>query len=130
MVPAPHAAPAVPAVPGPEEVVFIPMPAAGAGRVFTAADPGITPPVLVRPNMPIPLDQGDKAAGLSVVEVIVSETGEVQMARLVSPARDYREAMMLSAIKTWRFEPAAVDGLPVRYRLRVRFDTSAPGAIR
>jgi len=31
-----------------------------------------------------------------------------------------KSAMMLSAIKTWRFEPAKRGGQPVRYRLLMR----------
>lgn len=59
-------------------------------------------------------DSGVRQVGL--VEVTVSETGEVERAKLVSVPQDVHESMLLSAIKAWRFTPAEKDGMAVRYR--------------
>jgi len=48
--------------------------------------------------------------------------------KLASPVRDYREAMMLSAVKAWRFKPASIDGMPVRYQLRIRISVNSAAA--
>jgi hypothetical protein len=66
---------------------------------------------------------------VSVVDVLVSDSGEVETIRLGAPARDYREAMVFSAIKTWKFRPATKDGHPVRYlkRVWIRISPLGPG---
>jgi hypothetical protein len=44
--------------------------------------------------------------------------------KLVSPGTGPRPAMMLSAVKAWRFQPATRGGQPVPYRLRLRLPAS------
>ena len=56
----------------------------------------------------------EQVAGL--VEVIVSEKGEVERAKLISVPNNVHESMLLSAIKAWHFTPAEKDGVAVRYR--------------
>ncbi|MEE8131174.1 MAG: energy transducer TonB, partial [Vicinamibacterales bacterium] len=82
--------------------------------VFDSRDVNVTPPVTLRLNLPS-LGEDDLAQA-GVVETIVSASGEVEKVRLVSPPQSVHEAMILSAIKTWRFRPAMKDGQPVRYR--------------
>lgn len=89
-------------------------------EVFTAGDPEVTPPVIVRPVLPkdpppdVPPDE------IGVVEVVVDENGDVLHVKLISPANRYRERMLVSASKMWKFRPAYKDGVPVRYKTRVR----------
>ena len=54
------------------------------------------------------------------VEVVVSPAGEVESVKLLGQPTGVSPAMMLSAIKNWRFHPATRDGQPVRYRLVMR----------
>ena len=54
------------------------------------------------------------------VEILVSAAGEVETVKLLSPGVGPGSAMMLSAVKTWIFQPATRAGQPVRYRCRVR----------
>ena len=53
---------------------------------------------------------------VGLVEVIVSEMGEVEHAKLLSAPQNVLESMLLSAIKAWQFTPAVKDGMAVRYR--------------
>ena len=82
--------------------------------VFDSRDVNVTPPVTLRLRLPS-LGEDDLAQA-GVVETIVSASGEVEKVKLVSPPQSVHEAMILSAIKTWRFQPAMKDGQPVRYR--------------
>ena len=50
----------------------------------------------------------------------MSPSGDVESVKLVTPSAGVHSAMMLSAIKTWHFQPASRDGHPVRYRLTLR----------
>ena len=53
---------------------------------------------------------------VGLVEVVVSEVGEVEQVKLISVPRNVHESMLLSAIKAWCFDPAEKDGMAVRYR--------------
>jgi len=88
--------------------------------VFSAADAEVVPPLLVRPHLRTSPSPGVRAEDLPQVEILVSPAGEVESVKLVTPSAGVKSAMMLSAIKTWRFEPAKRGGQPVRYRLLMR----------
>ena len=83
---------------------------------YTNADEGIVPPSLLRPRLPRVPPSGTRLAELPHVDLLVTETGEVEWVRLWPADVGVHSAMMLSAIKNWRFEPARKNGLPVRYR--------------
>ena len=53
---------------------------------------------------------------VAMVEVTISERGEVEKARLISAPNSIHGAMLLSVIKAWQFTPATKDGQAVRYR--------------
>jgi cytoskeletal protein RodZ len=89
-------------------------------EVFTARDEGVTPPVIVRPVLPKDPPPDVPPADIGVVEVVVDENGDVLHVKLISPANRYRERMLVSASKMWKFRPAYKDGVPVRYKTRVR----------
>jgi hypothetical protein len=113
---------------GSEDVLIIPVPKAGESPVFSAEDEGVTPPVLLSPKLKTPLQQNEGAENLSTIDLVISDAGNVESVRLASPVRDYREAMMLSAVKAWRFKPASIDGLPVRYQLRIQISVTSVAA--
>ncbi len=88
--------------------------------VYSSADPLVVPPVLVRPAMPKPPPPGARLNDVADVELVVSTTGEVEAVKLLAAGQGPRPVMMLSAVKTWRFQPATRGGQPVPYRLRLR----------
>jgi hypothetical protein len=91
-----------------------------AGRVFTQADPLVTPAILIRPHLPDqpPADVPEEQIG--TLEFVVAESGAVEHVHLISPANRYQERMLVAAAKTWQFQPAMREGRPVRYRTRIR----------
>ena len=86
-----------------------------ASALFDASDVNVTPPTTVRVQLPDHAE-GARDDRVGVVEAIVSATGEVEKVKLLSPHRSFHQAMILSAVKTWRFQPAVMDGDAVRYR--------------
>jgi hypothetical protein len=90
------------------------------GVVYTSADPLVTPPQLGRPALAGTLPLGVRKGDMAEVEIVVSTTGEVETVKLLAPGKGPRPAMMLSAVKAWRFQPATRGGVPVRYRLRLQ----------
>lgn len=88
--------------------------------VYSSASPAVRGPDLVTPKVRRGLPAGTRVEDLPEVEMVVSAAGEVESARFVSTMRGIKAAAMLSAVKAWRFQPATLDGNPVRYRLRIR----------
>jgi hypothetical protein len=88
--------------------------------VFTAADPSVTPAVIVRPVLPKEPPPNVPPEQVGTIEVLVDEQGDVLSVKLISPANRFHERMLVSAAKMWKFRPAYKDGQPVRYRTRVR----------
>jgi hypothetical protein len=88
--------------------------------IYTSANTDVVPPKLLRSRLPAEPGAGPPAESLPEVEIVVSSSGEVESVRLVTPQAGVRSAMMLSAIKSWRFDPATLNAQPVRYRLLMR----------
>jgi len=61
-----------------------------------------------------------------VIELAITEAGKVDRVRLVSPAVRMTDMMMLSAAKTWIFEPALQNGHPTPYTLMLNVAGTAP----
>ena len=91
--------------------------------VFDRRDVDVTPPLMHRVRLrsafrPGPLSQAiSEETGL--VEVVVSVSGTVESAKFVTKPFSVHEAMLLSAVKAWRFRPGTRHGHAIRYRLRV-----------
>jgi hypothetical protein len=88
------------------------------------AAPEIEPPKAI--DTPAPTaPPGTIVAPALVVELVVSKTGEVTSAKVISGD----EAMVASveeAALTWRFEPALRDGTPVAAKIRMRVELRLP----
>jgi outer membrane biosynthesis protein TonB len=83
--------------------------------IYTAADVDVS-----RPNPHpsyIPWQWPHGVSRTETLEVVISQRGEVERIKLVSPPRRMVDVMALSAAKMWTFDPALKDGAPVRYRL-------------
>jgi len=97
------------------------VPATGAlvdaGVIYSQDDADVVPPSLVLPQLPMPLVTVEhRAPTVNSMELLVSADGSVERVRLVDGPRRMPDMMLLSGAKTWKFEPARKDGVPVRYR--------------
>ncbi len=88
--------------------------------VYTGEDSGVIPPRLDRSRLPTNAPFGVGQDEIPQVEVVISAAGEVESVKLVTQPARVHAAMMLSAVKNWRFQPAQRDGQAVRYRMRLR----------
>ena len=107
--------PAPPA--GPPSTV-LPSTAVPDLRIYTGSDSGVEPPVLRSPEILEVLLQGFETRE-NVIELVVSEKGEVQQARMVGAPQRFPDVMLLSRAKELHFDPAVRNGVPVRYRIRL-----------
>jgi TonB family protein len=77
----------------------------------------LVPPVIVRQQMPLWLGMAQflPRGGRGKVRIIVNEQGSVEEARVVETIHTVYDALLVSAARTWKYEPATLDGKPVRY---------------
>jgi len=85
--------------------------------IYNASDVGVTPPVVVRQDIPeVTLDSPTRATKRSgVIEVTIDERGGVRSAVMresISPSID---AQLLKAARSWQYRPATRGGVPVPY---------------
>ncbi len=107
--------------PEPGEAATAPHAAAPPdAMVYTSEDSGVIAPRLDRSRLPTNPPAGVRQDEIPQVEVVISAAGEVESVKLVTEPARVPAAMMLSAVKNWRFQPALRDGRPVRYRMRLR----------
>jgi TonB family protein len=55
-----------------------------------------------------------------VVEVLINETGTVDSARVVGAVGSTYDKILLQAASLWRYQPAMVNGTPVKFRKRIQ----------
>jgi protein TonB len=87
-----------------------------------AFGPDVTPPQRV--SGPVPAYPDDARSrgleGSPVVELWVSESGDVINAAIVESAGTVLDSALLSSVTLWRFTPATLQGVPVTTRLTVQ----------
>jgi len=83
-------------------------------RIYSTADPQVTMPVSVYPRLPN--EPPGPRANRTLLELTIAADGLVERVRMLSTPRNIHEFMLVSAAKAWRFEPARLDGRPVRFR--------------
>jgi hypothetical protein len=88
-------------------------------RVYSRADIGVIPPRSVYPKLPDESMFGPILPNQTVLELVIGSNGIVEHVKLQTPPRNIHEFMLVSAAKAWQFEPARLDGHPVRFRHRV-----------
>ncbi len=91
-------------------------------RRFVAFGPGITPPRRREGELPAypaaALEEG--LEGAPVLDVWISETGEVIDMAVLESAGSLLDTALLEAVGRWLFAPATRDGLPVPVRVTVQ----------
>jgi periplasmic protein TonB len=85
---------------------------------------GMTAPRKVADALPVypPIAQASRTSGIVIVEVVISDTGEVTSARILRSI-PLLDAAALDAVRKWRFEPARLNGeaIPIVMTVTVNF---------
>jgi TonB family protein len=83
---------------------------------FSPEDSSVVPPTAVRQRLPeIDLKLANDAR-VGVLEVIIDRTGKVESATMRTSVHPKYDPLVVDAARAWRFNPATLDGEPVRYR--------------
>lgn len=122
---APPPPPAAPMTAAPVE----PPPTPKPPRIYTSNDQDVTAPAVVRQELP-PFPGQVVIPRQGMIEIVIDETGAVEsvMMRIsVSPAYDQ---LALNTAKMWRYRPATLNGIPVKYRKAVQITIKPIGPPR
>ena len=123
---APPTPPPLPARPSPSPPVAtaarapVPPLRSAAARIYGWADTNVVPPIVLRQTMPVLGDVFVQRQG--TVEVVINETGLVETATMTVPVNAVYDGLVLAATKSWRYKPATVDGVTVKFRHTIQLD--------
>lgn len=121
---APPAAKAEPPAAAPAPVPQAPPPP-DPRRVWTADEAGVTAPVPVKqeiPRMPAAASSQVRTGGL--LELIIDEQGRVVSITLRSSIHPIYDPLLVAAARQWRYTPAHVAGVAVKFRKLVQVTVS------
>ena len=104
--------PPAPVAPAPAAVPLPP-------RVFGIGEPGVVTPITILQRVP-PFRGKVLREAMGVLEVIIDETGGVESVRMRVPFNNAYDKLVLDAAKAWQYQPATVNGVPVRFRKLVQ----------
>jgi TonB family protein len=106
---------AIPPPPPPPPLAPEPLPAPTVPRIYGMETAAILPPVTVRQVLPL-FPSKDVPVGKGILEIIIDEAGTVESARIVQSINTAYDSLALTATKTWKYKPAMLNGVPVKFR--------------
>ena len=86
-----------------------------------AAKSAIAPPVGLSQSLP-PFPGQVIIPRNGKLEIVIDEIGAVESAMMTASVTQSYDAMVLAAAKTWRYKPATVNGVPVKFRKTVQIN--------
>jgi len=117
---APPPAPPQPVVP-PAPVAVVPP-----KGIYTGFENGILPPVIVRQALPaFPRDLISRNND-GVLEVVISEAGAVESVVMRTPISPRYDQIVMTAAKSWKYAPATLNGVPVKFRKTINITLKPP----
>jgi TonB family protein len=90
-----------------------------APRTYSANDPGVTAPVTIRQRVPSYRGKVTETAN-GIIEIVIDSTGAVESAKMRVPLNAQFDKLVLAAAKNWQYQPAVVQGQPVKFRKMVQ----------
>ena len=115
MAPPPAPAPPLPAAPAVAAVAPAPPPVPQPPRVFASSDSNVLPPAAIRQELP-PFSGTIFKSMTGIVEVVIDENGGVASAAIRGQMTPTYDRQVLAAAAGWRYKPALLEGVPVKYR--------------
>ena len=112
------AAPPPPA-PAPAAIPAPPPPPPAAPRVYAGDEAGVVPPSIVSQALP-PFPGQIVIPRTGKLEVVIDESGVVESAIMTGSVAPNYDVMVLAATKAWRYQPARLNGVPVKFRKAVQ----------
>lgn len=95
-------------------------------RVYTLADAEVVPPVVVRQEIPrLTTQMKPQARSRGVVEIVIDEQGRVGSITVREPVQPMYDAELVAKAREWRYQPATLNGKPVKYRKMIQLNIAS-----
>ncbi len=92
-------------------------------RIYSVSDRDVVPPITVRQFLPpFPSSAAVPKQAQGVLEVVIDETGAVEQALIRVPLNAAYDRQALIAARSWLYQPAKVNGVPVKFRKAVQIN--------
>jgi hypothetical protein len=89
-------------------------------RIYGYEDANVVAPIMLRQAMPVLGDTFMQRQG--TLEIVVNEAGLVETATMMVRVNGVYDGLVLAAAKSWRYKPATIDGVPVKFRISMPLD--------
>lgn len=94
-------------------------------QIYGPEDPGVVPPVPIKQELPrVPSHVVALARDRGLLEVVIDEQGRVVALALRLSVHPMYDTLVLTAARDWRYQPATVNGRPVRYRKMIQISVT------
>jgi Gram-negative bacterial TonB protein C-terminal len=100
-------------VPPPAPAPVVPDPT----KIYTSDDEGVTPATPIRQEVPrVPVQVANQTRDRGILDVTIDEQGRVIAAAIRVGLHPIYDGQILVAAKEWRYQPATLNGRPVKFR--------------
>jgi TonB family protein len=94
-----------------------PPPQPDQNKVYTAEDTGVIGPVAVRQAVPaVPAHVTAQVRDRGRIDIVIDEQGRVISVTVRQPMHPFYDQLVVVAAREWRYKPATMQGVPVKYR--------------
>ena len=116
---------AVPAPPPVAAYVALPPPVPqqqkpAVAKIYTGTEPGVIPPVVIVQEFPKFPGRVPSGGIAGAVEIVIDQNGSVESATMQTPVLSGYDDIVVNAARNWRYQPARVNGQPVKFRKSIR----------
>ena len=102
-----------PVAPPPPAPVAQPVPA----KIYGTEDPSVIPPAVVRQDVPaVPPTVLGQVRDNGRLELVIDEQGRVVHVAVRKPMHPFFDQLLVTAARDWRYRPATLNGIPVKFR--------------
>ncbi len=119
-IPPPPPVAAILAVPPPVQQVQAQSQVVVATKIYNGTEPGIIPPVAIVQQFPKVPGRVPSGGIAGAVEIVIDQQGSVESASMQSPLLSGYDEIVVNAARNWRYQPAKVNGQPVKFRKSIR----------
>jgi hypothetical protein len=97
-----------------------------APKIYSSNDVNVVPPIALNQRIPA-LPGPIRMAHSGIIEVLIDDSGAVESATMIAPINPQYDRLALNAAKSWLYQPAKVDGVPVKFLKRIQVNLVPTG---